>query len=67
MAPNTAQHRGARSWHFDCGCQRVIPEGWNGLGEAAPAYTAFEAVSIARGLVAIGAYQPIEWLQLAGV
>ena len=31
-----ASHRGARSWRYDEGCRRVLPEGWNGLDEAAP-------------------------------
>ena len=55
-----ASHRGARSWRYDEGCRRVLPEGWNGLDEAAPpSFTAWEAVTLARRLTEIGACRPL--------
>jgi hypothetical protein len=57
---NACTHRGARLWRYDDTCRRVLPEGWNGLDEAAPpAFTAFEALAIARGLAQIGATAPV--------
>jgi hypothetical protein len=56
---NGAQHRGARNWYFHGRCRRVLPEGWNGLDEAAPpTYTPWEAMTLARRLVEIGGLQP---------
>jgi hypothetical protein len=53
---SAAQHRGARSWRYDYQTMRVLPEGWNGLTEAAPPnYTPWEALTLARRLVEIGA------------
>jgi hypothetical protein len=57
---SAAQHRGVHLWRYDDNCRRVLPEGWNTLDEAEPpAYTAFEAVAIARGLVGIGAVEKL--------
>jgi|GEM_PF-6313020 len=53
---NAAQHRGARNWMYDAALRRVTPAEWAAL-EAPPVFTAFEAVTIARGLVRIGAYR----------
>jgi hypothetical protein len=51
-----AQHRGVHLWRYDDTCRRVLPEDWNGLDEAAaPNFTPWEAVTLARGLVGIGA------------
>jgi hypothetical protein len=53
---SAAQHRGARSWRYDPACCRVMPEAWNGLFDAAPPnYTPWEALTLARRLVEIGA------------
>jgi hypothetical protein len=53
---NAALHRGACSWHYDDTCQRIMPEGWNGLEEAAPpSFTVFEALAVADRLARIGA------------
>jgi hypothetical protein len=50
------QHRGARLWRYDDTCRHGLPEGWNGLDEAAPpAFTAFETLAIAGRLAEIGA------------
>lgn len=55
---NAAQHRGARWWEYDRRTMRVMPAGWKcDEGEPAPAFTVFETLMIARGLVAIGALQ----------
>jgi hypothetical protein len=49
-------HRGVGLWVFDCQTARVLPAGWNGLGEAAPpSFTQWEAVTLARRLAEIGA------------
>ena len=51
-----AHHRGVALWVFDHEHMRVLPAGWNGLDEAAPpAYTVWEAMTLAGGLVRIGA------------
>jgi hypothetical protein len=56
---SAAQHRGVHLWRYDDTCRRVLPEGWNGLEEAAaPAYTPWEAVTLARRLAEIGAARP---------
>jgi hypothetical protein len=52
-----AQHRGVRLWRWDDTCRRVLPEGWNGLDDAAaPAFTPWEAVTLARRLAEIRAH-----------
>jgi hypothetical protein len=57
---SAAQHRGCRAWWYDDEAARVMPEGWNGLDEAAaPNYTAWEAVTLARRLAEIGAVQSL--------
>ena len=54
---NGMMHRGAKSWRYGAQAQRVMPEGWNGLGEAAPpCITVFECMAVACRLVAIGPY-----------
>ena len=52
---SAAHHRGVRLWYFDGALLRVLPGEWNGLYEVPPAFTAFEALAIARGLARIGA------------
>ena len=48
-----AGHRGVRGWRYDPAVMRVMPAAWDRL-EAPPVFTAWEAVTIARGLVALG-------------
>jgi hypothetical protein len=52
---NAAQHRGTRNWHYDGKQARIMPEAWD-EAEYPPIFTAFEAVSVARRLVEIGAH-----------
>lgn len=54
---NAASHRGARSWRYDATAARVRPEEWSGLGTEfiAPEFTPWEAATLARRLVEIGA------------
>jgi hypothetical protein len=51
---NLTRHRGRRDWIFDPAALRIMPERWTER-DTLPSLTAFEAVAIARGLVAIGA------------
>jgi hypothetical protein len=51
---NATQHRGARHWHHDGKRARIKPEAWD-EAEYPPIFTTFEAVSVARRLVEIGA------------
>jgi hypothetical protein len=51
---NATQHRGARNWHYDGKQARVMPEAGD-EPDYPPIFTAFEAMSVARRLVAIGA------------
>jgi hypothetical protein len=48
-------HRGAASWIYDPALMRVMPEGWDwrGIGDPPPAFTAFEAIALARALMAM--------------
>ena len=57
---NAAQHRGIRTWAHDRASGRIMPAAWafQSSGEPAPMLTTFEAMAIARELVAIGAYRP---------
>ena len=58
---SAAHHRGAWGWSWNPTTLRVEPWGWSALDfEPAPTYTAFEALAIARGLVEIGAVQPLD-------
>jgi hypothetical protein len=50
-----AMHRGAASWIFDAALLRVMPEGWDwrGIGDPPPAYTVWEALVLAKALMAM--------------
>lgn len=52
---SAVRHRGAYHWVYDAGTRRVQPMVWNEQ-EAPPCFTLFEAVTIARQLVAMGAH-----------
>jgi hypothetical protein len=54
MILSASLHRGAASWIYDPECRRVVPEAWDlREGGDVPAFTAFEAVAVARGLMAL--------------
>jgi hypothetical protein len=54
---SATRHRGAYSWTYDADCARVVPAGW-ARPEAMPAYTVWEARTLANELRRIGACGP---------